>query len=133
MVVADRLHTGTGQDPDYDSGVGHLWCIDIAGSGDVSTELRIDDAVAPPKTKPNRDDFWGAKLKGDILVGRNVLGKLLTELREKVRQSPTEELQVVQPASVPNFRLLGEEIETVEGRTEPELPRCAVSFASPCG
>jgi len=37
-----------------------------------------------------RDDFWGAKPRGDgAYVGRNVLGRLLTELRSPAASLPT--------------------------------------------
>jgi len=35
-----------------------------------------------------RDDFWGAKPDGERLVGRNVLGRLLMELRAELAAHP---------------------------------------------
>jgi outer membrane protein assembly factor BamB len=49
----NKLYIGVGQDPEHKEGVGHLWCIDITKEGDVSPELVVDDAMLPPKTKPN--------------------------------------------------------------------------------
>src|SRR5262249_55068215 len=49
----NRLYIGVGQDPEHKEGVGHLWCIDMTKQGDVSSELVVDDAMMPPKTKPN--------------------------------------------------------------------------------
>lgn len=34
-----------------------------------------------------RDQFWGAKPHGTVLIGQNILGKLLTELRDLLRES----------------------------------------------
>ena len=31
----------------------------------------------------SKDDFWGCYIRGDYLVGRNVLGKLLMQVRER--------------------------------------------------
>ena len=53
VVVGNRCYIGTGQDPEHYEGVGHLWCIDITKTGDVSPELVIDAKVDPPRTKPN--------------------------------------------------------------------------------
>jgi outer membrane protein assembly factor BamB len=53
VVVGNRCYIGTGQDPEHYEGVGHLWCIDITGSGDVSPELVTDASTQPPKTGAN--------------------------------------------------------------------------------
>jgi outer membrane protein assembly factor BamB len=53
VAVGDKFIIGTGQDPEHYEGVGHLWCIDINKTGDVSAELITNDAVSPPKTVPN--------------------------------------------------------------------------------
>jgi outer membrane protein assembly factor BamB len=53
VVVGNRCYIGTGRDPEHFEGVGHLWCIDITGSGDLSPELVTDASTDPPKTRPN--------------------------------------------------------------------------------
>jgi outer membrane protein assembly factor BamB len=53
VIYEDRVYIGTGQDPEHEYGVGHLWCIDMTREGDVSPELVTDRTVWPPKTKPN--------------------------------------------------------------------------------
>lgn len=72
-----------------------------------------------------KDDYWGAKLTdetGDTLIGQNVLGRLLMELREKLKESPHGALKIVPPLSIPDFLLLGKPIQTVTGRvSEPDL------------
>lgn len=63
-----------------------------------------------------KDDYWGAKLvddTGDILVGQNVLGRLLMELREKLKDDTEGVLKTVPPLGVPDFMLLGKPIGTV--------------------
>ena len=40
----------------------------------------------PIVEKSRKDDFWGAKEEGGVLVGSNVLGKLLTLLRDEKYQ-----------------------------------------------
>ena len=52
----------------------------------------------------------------DVLSGQNVLGRLLMELRERLKQDSSHRLLIVEPLSIPDFLLLGRPIETVEGR-----------------
>ena len=53
----NKLYIGIGQDPEHVDGVGHLWCIDMTKTGDVSPELgrrinpRFDDAA--DRANPN--------------------------------------------------------------------------------
>jgi len=53
VIYKDRVYIGVGQDPEHETGVGHLYCIDMKKRGDVSPTLVIDPSVFPPKTKPN--------------------------------------------------------------------------------
>ena len=39
VIYEGRVYVAVGQDPEHGEGVGHLWCIDPSGSGDVSPEL----------------------------------------------------------------------------------------------
>ena len=65
-----------------------------------------------------KDDYWGAKIADDdeTLTGQNVLGRLLMELRERLKQDSSEQLLTVAPLNIPDFLLLGRPIETVTGR-----------------
>ena len=66
--------------------------------------------------KVRRTDFWGAKEREDgSLVGRNILGRLLMELREEVRIGARDATTVVPPLDIPCFDLLGEPIKPVSG------------------
>ena len=57
-----------------------------------------------------KDAFWGAvPAETGELVGCNVLGKLLTALRDELRRAP-ERLTQVETSAIPNFLLLGEPI-----------------------
>ncbi len=61
-----------------------------------------------------RDDFWGALRQEDgTLVGMNVLGRLLMELRGELTGSASERLRVVDPPPLPNFLLYGEPIRCI--------------------
>ena len=60
-----------------------------------------------------KDDFWGARpTENKMLVGRNILGRLLMELREAIKQKT--ELRRVEPPTIPNFLLLGEPLQVVD-------------------
>jgi len=84
VVVGDRCYIGTGQDPEHYEGVGHLWCIDITKTGDISPELALDDKVPSTKTKPNPNSgvVWHyggpvpkaeqAKINRDYYFGRTM-------------------------------------------------------------
>jgi len=62
-----------------------------------------------------RDDYWGTVPQEDgSLMGSNVLGKLLMELREEYNTGDKNRLKRVEPLKIPNFRLMGEEIGVVE-------------------
>jgi len=70
-----------------------------------------------------RDDFWGAvatKEDSGILTGCNVLGRLLMELREKIRHVSPEEWLGVRPPSIPDFLLYKQPIGLVLKAEAPE-------------
>ena len=60
VIYKNRVYIGVGQDPEHNTGVGHLYCIDMTKKGDVSPDLVTDDTVFPPKTKanPNSAQVW---------------------------------------------------------------------------
>jgi restriction endonuclease S subunit len=68
-----------------------------------------------------KDDFWGALPKDDgTLVGMNVLGRLLMELREAIKAG--DELRRVEPPAITNFLLFGEALQVVDFRTDKNAP-----------
>ena len=79
VIYKDRVYIGVGQDPEHETGVGHLWCIDMTKQGDVSPELVEDPRVWPPKTKknPNSALVWHYGGPADAAtrkkIGRNYL------------------------------------------------------------
>jgi outer membrane protein assembly factor BamB len=72
VVHEGRLYTAVGQQPDNGPGIGHLWCVDITKTGDLSEELE--------KGKPNPDKgvvwhYGGDAPKGDprdYVFGRSI-------------------------------------------------------------
>ncbi|HJT77422.1 MAG TPA: NADAR family protein [Gemmataceae bacterium] len=72
----------------------------------------------PVVERSRKDRYWGAVLEADgVLRGENRLGCLLMELRDEVAVRGQAELMRAEPPAVPNFRLLGEPIRVVEGRS----------------
>jgi ribA/ribD-fused uncharacterized protein len=69
----------------------------------------------PIVEESKKDEFWGSKPSEDglFLVGSNVLGKLLMELREEFNTGDRNRLRTVPPLSIANFRLMGEKIRVV--------------------
>lgn len=67
--------------------------------------------------KIKRVDFWGATEKDDgTLFGKNVLGRLLMELRDQARTEGKSAFHRVHPLNIPDFLLFGEAIEVVTER-----------------
>ena len=52
VIYDNKVYIGVGQDPEHETGVGHLWCIRMDKRGDVSPTL-AEYTGWPPKTKPN--------------------------------------------------------------------------------
>lgn len=50
VVYQNRMYIAAGQDPEHGEGPGHLWCVDITKTGDVSMEVD-----ARPKPKPGEE------------------------------------------------------------------------------
>ena len=108
------------------------WClrVKLAQNRDSFSELLLETANLPIVEQSRRDDFWGAKpVDEHILIGVNALGRLLMELREQVKDDPSELLRV-DPLPIPNFLLYGHQIEVVGdtgvignvGSEQPVLP-----------
>ena len=79
MIHDNKVYVGVGQDPEHGEGMGHLWCIDMTKTGDVSPEVVVDGNVTPPTTAPNKNSamIWhfGGPSKGgerDFFFGRTM-------------------------------------------------------------
>lgn len=93
------------------------WClaVKLAQNYGEFSRLLMSTGDRPIVEVSTRDDFWGARVdsKGGTLVGRNVLGRLLMELRENVLGS-TSPLIRVEPLNIQDFLLFGSNIGVVE-------------------
>lgn len=72
-----------------------------------------------------KDKFWGAIEQNDgILKGENILGRLLVELREEIRNNKIQMSSVVSSPNVEDFFLFGKairEIKNLENLNEHNL------------
>jgi len=91
------------------------WCLrmKLANNWSAFSELLLRTGDRPIVEESRKDDFWGAKAVGDgsTLVGMNVLGRLLMELREQVKEHGRDAFLRVELPDVPDFQLLGRPIE----------------------
>ena len=69
----------------------------------------------------HRDRFWGAVLQENgTLVGENVLGRLLMELRESLKNNKSIDIWKAIPPMINNFNLLGNPIPTINASNKEE-------------
>jgi type I restriction enzyme S subunit len=101
------------------------WClrVKLAQNWGAFRELLLKTADRPIVEESRKDDFWGAFAQEDgTLIGRNVLGRLLMELREELKQPDCENLKRVEPIPISNFTLYGKPIEAVQAWRMPSEP-----------
>lgn len=91
------------------------WCLrmKLASNWSAFSELLLRTGDRPIVEQSRKDDFWGAKVVGDgsTLVGMNVLGRLLMELREQVKEHGRDAFLRVELPGIPDFQLLGRPVE----------------------
>src|SRR5260370_5898718 len=101
------------------------WClrVKLAQNWQSFGALLIETDGLPIVDESRKDDFWGAIPSADgQLVGRNVLGRLLMELRELLRGPDAESLRRVEPPHVPRCLLYGQPVLVVEGPSKIGTP-----------
>lgn len=106
--------------PDWDAVRARImrWClrVKLAQNWERFGALLLETRGRPIVEESRKDDFWGAIPSTDgHLVGRNVLGRLLMELRELLQAPDAESLRRVEPPQVPWCLLYGQPIVVVEG------------------
>jgi type I restriction enzyme S subunit len=93
------------------------WClrVKLAQNWKSFGDLLLSTGDKPIVEYSTKDTFWGAKMVNDTLVGANVLGRLLMELREGFKteiRSPGCVLSMDLP-NASNFLLYGSPIREV--------------------
>jgi type I restriction enzyme S subunit len=97
------------------------WClrVKLAQNWEAFGQLLLQTHEMPIVEDSRKDDFWGAKrTENGVLTGRNVLGRLLMELRAISRAEP-QQLAHVEPPRVRDCLLFGEPIRAVERAYTP--------------
>jgi type I restriction enzyme, S subunit len=84
------------------------WClrVKLIQNWDRFSDILISTADRPIVEDSRRDDFWGAiAADSSTLEGRNVLGRLLMELRSLVHGGALTQSSTIEPLRIENFRL----------------------------
>ena len=93
------------------------WCLEVKliQNFDKFSNTLLSTADKTIVEYSTKDAVWGAILKEDkiTLVGKNALGRLLMELREKVKTGNINKSTVILPPNIPAFLLFGNLIEEV--------------------
>jgi len=94
------------------------WClrVKLAQNYEAFSNLLVATKDLPIVEQSRKDDYWGAKpdeTNDTLLIGQNVLGRLLMELRELIRTDSNEMLKTVSPPNIPDFLLIGKQIGIV--------------------
>jgi len=99
------------------------WClrVKLVQNWQKFSKLLLETGDRPIVEQSRKDDFWGAKPVDDqTLVGMNILGRLLMELREEVRRGGRAVFLRVEPLAIPDFLLLGKPIQPVIAESEDQ-------------
>jgi len=101
------------------------WClrVKLAQNWREFGRLLLATGDNPIVEQSRKDDFWGAKVaENGTLVGMNVLGRLLMELREQLKGDEAESLRFIAPLAIPEFLLFGQPIEAVQASPNAHNP-----------
>ena len=89
------------------------WClrVKLAQNWERFGDVLLETDGKPIVEESRKDDFWGAKrINDEMLMGINILGRLLTDLRDELLSPRGELLRTVVPPDVTNFTLLSKTI-----------------------
>lgn len=92
--------------------------VKLAQNWDKFGALLESTGDLPIVESSRKDAYWGAKEDDEhgTLVGTNVLGRLLMELRASLRSGDRDSLRSVEPPAIPDALLLGKPIERIAQR-----------------
>ncbi|MGD2181003.1 NADAR family protein [Lusitaniella coriacea] len=92
------------------------WCLQVklVQNWDKFSKLLLETGDLPIVEDSRRDDFWGAKPEDEeMLIGINVLGRLLMQLREQVKNDEISPQTIINPLPISSFLLYGREINPI--------------------
>ncbi|MBA2392561.1 MAG: NADAR family protein [Ktedonobacteraceae bacterium] len=93
------------------------WClrVKLAQHWEKFGDLLLSTGNNPIIEESYKDQFWGAKpVSEEKLIGLNVLGQLLTNLRELLKRLDADKLQYVSPLTLSQFLLIDKPIGAIE-------------------
>lgn len=95
------------------------WCLraKLAQNYHLFSQLLLSTGDRAIVELSKKDDFWGAtpsSIDQNQLIGENVLGRLLMELREQLKNEHYQPLQDLAPLKIEQFSLFGEPISVVK-------------------
>jgi ribA/ribD-fused uncharacterized protein len=97
------------------------WCLNVKliQNWEKFSSLLLETENKPIVEDSRKDDFWGAKpVDEETLIGINVLGRLLMQLREDVKSGVITSKTIIQPLPIPDFLLYEREIDLVSADGE---------------
>lgn len=103
------------------------WClrVKLALNWNKFSDLLLSTGEKSIVEESRKDSFWGAKPTDRFtLVGMNILGRLLMELREKLKTEQINDLLKVPVPDIENFFLYGVPIEPVFSVEYHSLANC---------
>ena len=92
------------------------WCLQVklVQNWDKFSKLLLETGDLPIVEDSRKDDFWGAKPEDEeILVGANVLGRLLMQLREQIKNGEITSQTIINPLPISDFLLYEREINPI--------------------
>ena len=92
------------------------WClrVKLAQNWEKFGKLLEATNERPIVEQSRYDDFWGAKVAKDgSLVGMNILGRLLMEIRRDLKSDKAKSLRTVEPLPIPDFLLFQRPIDKI--------------------
>ena len=92
------------------------WClrVKLAQNWEKFGKLLEATNERPIVEQSRYDDFWGAKVAKDgSLVGMNILGRLLMEIRKDLKSDKAKSLRTVEPLPIPDFLLFQKPIDKI--------------------
>lgn len=106
------------------------WClrVKLEQNWDRFHDLLLATGEKPIVEESRRDDYWGAKPTGQMLAGRNVLGRLLMELRQQARDLRLDILSVDAPR-VTGLLVDGRPVDSIHASGFPDKNPVSVESA----
>ena len=82
--------------------------------GDLHEQVFIPDESSPPEEKSHKDIFWGAVSdETGVLVGENVLGKLLMKIRRDIKEGRLSGNRKINFNNIRELVLFGEDANSL--------------------